>query len=481
MKNSLLSFFFLMLVINTVSAQTGNVGIGTNTPDAAAKLDINSTNSGLLLPRLSPSDKNTIATPIPAGLVIYNTTTTCIEVYNGTGWQTINFNGIALSGITMSAPVYAFVNFNATVAYTVPSVSSQTYLWSATKVSGSGTATISNGTTNSATITYGGAQGSTTIWTIAVGINNCVGTLNVSNTVQAGGSNIFTATGASQSFFDATYGVTSAMVKLWGAGGGGSNYSANQGGGGAFVSGTLTVTAATVYTFIVGAGGAVSTATTYGGGGGGLSGWAGSGGGRSAIQLTAGVDLITAGGGGGGSYYKTANYGHGGGGGAVNGANGIRGYNTGTCNAVEIGGGGNNGTSTGAAGNGVTCGNTSYNGGAGTKYTGGTGNGYGSNPGGGGGGGYYGGGGGASYYGGGGGGGSSYVSGTGFTLTTNTVGTTMAVIVTSGDAASGGYGDSDKPATPGATPIGDGGGGVSSANYGSGYKKGGDGSIVIKW
>lgn len=53
------------------------VGIGTNSPDASAKLDINASNKGVLIPRVSltgTDDVSTVASPT-AGLLVYNTAT----------------------------------------------------------------------------------------------------------------------------------------------------------------------------------------------------------------------------------------------------------------------------------------------------------------------------------------------------------------------------------------------------------------------
>ena len=99
------------------------------------------------------------------------------------------------------------------------------------------------------------------------------------------GTATFTYTGTNQTFTVPT-GVTSMTVSMWGAGGGGGTY---YGGPGAYVKGTLTVTAGQVLTIIVGQGGPTTGGTVYGGGGPnstGNSGVSGSGGGRTAIQLT---------------------------------------------------------------------------------------------------------------------------------------------------------------------------------------------------
>ena len=68
---------------------TGNVGIGTTSPDVDAKLQIDSTTQGFLPPRMTTTQRNAIAAPVPAGLMIYNTTTNKLNFYNGTAWEAV--------------------------------------------------------------------------------------------------------------------------------------------------------------------------------------------------------------------------------------------------------------------------------------------------------------------------------------------------------------------------------------------------------
>jgi len=72
-----------------------NVGIGTVTPNATAKLDISSTTQGILIPRMIKAERDAIGLPgAPAsGLLIYQTDNTPgFYFYNGTAWTIVGDN-----------------------------------------------------------------------------------------------------------------------------------------------------------------------------------------------------------------------------------------------------------------------------------------------------------------------------------------------------------------------------------------------------
>lgn len=71
-----------------VITSAGRVGIGTGTPDASAKLEVNSTTQGVKFPNMTTTQKNAISAP-GAGLVIFDTTLAKLCVYSGSAWQTI--------------------------------------------------------------------------------------------------------------------------------------------------------------------------------------------------------------------------------------------------------------------------------------------------------------------------------------------------------------------------------------------------------
>ena len=74
----------------SVSAQN-NVGIGTNSPNAAAILDLTATTQGLLLPRLNPAS---ITSPLN-GLVVFNSATNQFQVYTSGAWFNITTSATA--------------------------------------------------------------------------------------------------------------------------------------------------------------------------------------------------------------------------------------------------------------------------------------------------------------------------------------------------------------------------------------------------
>jgi hypothetical protein len=69
MKNCFVLFLFTFCIISITNAQTG---IGTTAPNASAKLEIAATDKGLLIPRMTSTQKGNIASPAN-GLLIYQT------------------------------------------------------------------------------------------------------------------------------------------------------------------------------------------------------------------------------------------------------------------------------------------------------------------------------------------------------------------------------------------------------------------------
>lgn len=84
MKKIVLTCIAIILVITSFS-QTGSVGIGTTTPSPSAALEIQNTNKGILIPRMSSIQRNAIPTPA-TGLLVFDNTTESFWYRNSTGW-----------------------------------------------------------------------------------------------------------------------------------------------------------------------------------------------------------------------------------------------------------------------------------------------------------------------------------------------------------------------------------------------------------
>jgi hypothetical protein len=72
----------------TFATVSGNIGIGTISPNATSILDITSTTKGFLPPRMKSSQKNAISPPA-TGLIVYDTDNNRLEVYNGSTWGSL--------------------------------------------------------------------------------------------------------------------------------------------------------------------------------------------------------------------------------------------------------------------------------------------------------------------------------------------------------------------------------------------------------
>ena len=85
MKTILKSIIFTAFIAVNLTA-FAQVGINTNTPEASAALDVTSTEGGILIPRLTETQRDAIASPA-TGLMIFQTDeTTGFYFYDGAAW-----------------------------------------------------------------------------------------------------------------------------------------------------------------------------------------------------------------------------------------------------------------------------------------------------------------------------------------------------------------------------------------------------------
>ena len=158
--------YFLFLFVFSVSiytnAQTntfpttGSAGIGTTAPIASALLEIKSTTKGLLIPKMTQTQRNAIVSPA-TGLMIYQTNgTSGFYYYSGTAWTQIS-NGKANSNLN---------NLSATTAINtslLPATTGAIDLGSATKAWRNGffigSLTLANGTQGAGKVLTSDANG----------------------------------------------------------------------------------------------------------------------------------------------------------------------------------------------------------------------------------------------------------------------------------------------------------------------------------
>ena len=168
-----------------------NIGVGTTTPNASAKLEVNSTVQGFLPPRMTTAQRDAILSPA-AGLTIYNTTVNCLQWWNGTSWY---------DGCGNNIPAAALSTLNCVGATTTGTLTSGT---TASGVITSVPYTGGNGGTYAAqAIASAGVTGLTAnlaAGTLAVGAGNLVYTITGTPTASGTASFAITVGGQSCSF-----------------------------------------------------------------------------------------------------------------------------------------------------------------------------------------------------------------------------------------------------------------------------------------
>ena len=287
------------------STVAGSVGIGTTSPVASAALEVSSTTKGFLPPRLTPTQRDAIASPA-TGLVVYNTLSGLLNVWNGVSWT----EGIsATEAGTLASQTFTLTRAEQT--YTVPAgiTRLQVDVRGAQGGAGSG---------------QGGGRGGQVLATLAVtpgevlrvyvggagdnapGSTNGNGGLVVAGGYNGGGETAnYSGAGGGGGASDIRQGGAATSNRVVVGGGGGGTYSIYPGGNG---GGLLGFTGGSANLYIPGTGGTQSGPGTSAGGSPPASGP--NGGGSSSNP----------GGGGGGGYYGG---GAGGGGGSGGGGSGF--------------------------------------------------------------------------------------------------------------------------------------------------------------
>ena len=83
---------------NTLTNRNNQIGIGTTSVDNSAVVEIQSNSKGVLLPRLSEAQRNSISSPAMGLLVFQNDEVSGFYFYDGTAWQLLGGSSSSSSG-----------------------------------------------------------------------------------------------------------------------------------------------------------------------------------------------------------------------------------------------------------------------------------------------------------------------------------------------------------------------------------------------
>jgi hypothetical protein len=102
---------FIVALVGMAQFAQAQHGIGVTNPHASAALEISSTNKGILFPRMTTTQRDAITSPAE-GLMIYNTTTSCINTYKGGAWKSAcDANDMGVWGLTGNTATTPGTNF----------------------------------------------------------------------------------------------------------------------------------------------------------------------------------------------------------------------------------------------------------------------------------------------------------------------------------------------------------------------------------
>ncbi len=100
MKNKFIILILLLFYL-TVGYSQNNVGIGTITPDSNAILEMQATDKGILIPRMSSIQRNNMSSsllPTQKGLLVFDNDSTNFFFWNGYMWQSIGCGAMGPQG-----------------------------------------------------------------------------------------------------------------------------------------------------------------------------------------------------------------------------------------------------------------------------------------------------------------------------------------------------------------------------------------------
>lgn len=172
MRREWLTFIVFILSFAGASFSQG-VGISKvgGSPDNSSGLDIDFSNKGLLIPRMTTTERDAISSPA-LSLLIFNTTDNCLQMHVEGVWYSVGCANCGDAASISAQPANESINDgdNASFSVTASGTGTLTYQWQESTDAGSTWNNISNGGTNPA---YSNATTATlSLTNVPVGHNN---------------------------------------------------------------------------------------------------------------------------------------------------------------------------------------------------------------------------------------------------------------------------------------------------------------------
>lgn len=170
----------LLGTLVTLHAQGVKIGGTPGSVQPSAILELESTQGGLLLPRMTVLQRNAISSP-QAGLVIYNLSSNCAEMFTPSGWVSMACECTAppAAAASIQLPSTGTCIGATGLVFTTPQIAgANTYTWTVpagmTITNGQGTASITASITGAVsgnmTVTSGNACGNAAAYSVALSV-----------------------------------------------------------------------------------------------------------------------------------------------------------------------------------------------------------------------------------------------------------------------------------------------------------------------
>ncbi len=134
---------FTGLTFLQANAQSMGISNTAITPDASSILELRTTTKGMLIPRMTTTERDAISSPA-TGLVVYNTTTNKFNFYNASAWTEMASGGTGISTLnTLTASTQVFATGTTGTDFNISSATS-THSFNLPVASGTNTGKLSN-------------------------------------------------------------------------------------------------------------------------------------------------------------------------------------------------------------------------------------------------------------------------------------------------------------------------------------------------